>query len=115
MPIRAFALLAVLAAPVAAPVAALADAGPVCGRPEVLDVVDGILAARGSAARIEAGMVGQAPAANPAAALCAVRLLDRYYDTSRFGPVPQYVERTFRFTVRRARNGLFVDASGGAE
>ena len=68
---------------------ARAHPGPVCGSPEVLRVVEQLVAERGLAAVIDPGSVGEGPTARPQTVLCAVRLHGEFYDTDRFGPVPQ--------------------------
>ena len=93
--------------------AATAYAGPVCNSPEVLEVIARMSAARGRDARIEPGPAGQIPTEQPHTVLCAVRVLERFYDTNRFDLAPQYRHQVYEFTVRRGRNGLFVDAVSG--
>ena len=92
----------------AVPGPALAHDGPVCGSREVLDAVARLLVQAGSGARVEAGSVGQVPTARPDTVLCAVRLLDRFYDTNRFGVVPLVQPEVFEYTVRRVRTSLLV-------
>lgn len=105
--------LLVLAA-VFAPVAAMAGTpGPVCGAPEVLEIVARILSERGVPARIAAPPIGQVPTSRPDTVLCAVRLQREVFDTNRLGTVPQFREQTYEYTVRRGFNGLFVAAAGG--
>lgn len=87
-----------------------ADPGPVCGRPEVLDMVAEILARRGTPALIEAG-AGEIPTREANTVRCAVRLNTRFYDTDRYGYVPQYRAATFQYLVRAGQNGLFVTAA----
>lgn len=106
-------LLPILLASALAIPAAMAHAGPVCGSPEVLETVARMIAARGSDARIEPGPAGQVPTAQPHTVLCAVRVLERFYDTNRFDLAPQYRHQVYEFTVRQGRNGLFVDALSG--
>lgn len=87
--------------------------GPVCGAPEVLEIVARLLDERGLPALIVAPPVGQAPTSRPDTVLCAVRLQREVFDTNRFGAVPQYFQQTYEYTVRRGLNGLFVTAAGG--
>ena len=86
--------------------------GPVCSRPEVLDVVATDIARNGVASTIVPGGVGEIPTVLPGAVRCAVRVSTRFFDTNRFGLVPQYRVSVLEFTVRSGRNGLFVDAIG---
>ena len=94
----------------------LAHAGelprPVCGRNEVLDVVADDIAQRGINAVILPGSVGQVPTALPDTVRCAVRLQTTFFDTNRFGAVPQVRLSVLDYTVRAGRNGLFVDVAG---
>ena len=83
---------------------------PVCGRNEVLDVVADDVARRGVDAVIVRGGVGEAPAAAPNTVRCSVRLQTVFYDTDRYGYVPQVRLSIVEFTVHTGRNGLFVDA-----
>lgn len=82
---------------------------PVCGRSEVLSVVADDIARRGVAAVILPGAVGEAPDFVPGTVRCAVRLQTTFYDTDRYGYVPQVRLSILEFTVRAGRNGLFVD------
>ena len=86
--------------------------GPVCGRREVLGIVADDIARRGVDAVIVPGDVGEAPAAIPDMVRCSVRLQTVFYDTDRYGYVPQVRLSILDFTVRAGRNGLFVDAIG---
>ena len=86
--------------------------GPVCGRNEVLGVVADDIARRGVDAVIVPGDVGEAPAVIPDTVRCSVRLQTVFYDTDRYGYVPQVRLSILEFTVRAGRNGLFVDAIG---
>lgn len=86
--------------------------GPVCGRNEVLGVVADDIARRGVDAVIVPGDVGEAPAAIPDTVRCSVRLQTVFYDTDRYGYVPQVRLSILEFTVHAGRNGLFVDAIG---
>jgi len=85
---------------------------PVCSRIEVLDVVANEIARRGVSAVIVPGYFGEilTPTANTV--LCSVRVHSTFYDTNRFGNVPQVRLSTLEFTVRAGRNGLFVDGVG---
>ncbi len=85
---------------------------PVCGRNEVLSVVADDIARRGVAAVILPGAVGEAPDYVPGTIRCAVRLQTTFFDTDRYGTVPQVRFSVLEFTVRAGRNGLFVDAIG---
>ena len=85
---------------------------PVCGRSEVLDVVADDIAGRGLSAVILPGSVGQVPTALPDTVRCAVRLQTTFFDTNRFGGVPQVRMSVLDYTVRAGRNGLFVDVAG---
>ena len=85
---------------------------PICGRSEVLDVVANDIIRRGMDAVIVPGNVGEAPAPSAKATRCAVRLQTTFYDTDRYGYVPQVRLSILEFTVRAGRNGLFVDAIG---
>lgn len=86
---------------------------PVCGRPEVLDVVADDLAGRGIDAAILGNSVGQVPTALSDTVRCSVRLQTALFDTNRFGSVPQRRLSVLDYTVRVGRNGLFVDVVGG--
>lgn len=85
---------------------------PVCSRAEVLNVVANDIAQRGVTAVIVAGSVGEIPTARPDTFRCSVRVQTTYYDTNRYGTVPQVRLSILQFTVRAGRNGLFVDAVG---
>ena len=85
---------------------------PLCGRSEVLDVVADDIAQRGLNAVILPGSVGQTPSALPDTVRCAVRLQTTFFDTNRFGDVPQVRLSVLEYTVRAGRNGLFVDVAG---
>ena len=105
-----------LAATILAGVGSAAQAsplhGPVCGRNEVLGVVADDIARRGVDAVIVPGDIGEAPAAIPDTVRCSVRLQTVFYDTDRYGYVPQVRLTILEFTVHAGRNGLFVDAIG---
>lgn len=83
---------------------------PICSRNEVLDVVADAIAQRGAATVIMPGSVGEIPTASPDLFRCSVRVQTTYYDTNRYGAVPQVRLSILQFTVRAGRNGLFVDA-----
>ncbi len=85
---------------------------PVCGRNEVLDVVADDIAQRGLDAVILPGSIGQIPGALPDTVRCAVRLQTTFFDTNRFGTVPQVRLLVLDYSVRAGRNGLFVDVAG---
>ena len=85
---------------------------PVCARNEVLDIVADDVARRGIAATIVPGSIGQVPTARPSTVRCAVRLQTTYYDTDRYGVVPQVRLTTVEYSVRAGRNGLFVEDLG---
>ena len=85
---------------------------PVGGRNEVLDVVADDIAGRGLNAVILPGSVGQVPSALPDTVRCAVWLQTTFFDTNRFGAVPQVRMSVLDYTVRAGRNGLFVDVAG---
>lgn len=87
---------------------ACAGDGPVCGSAAVLDAVAGLLSKAGSDAQIDGRSIGQVPTTLADTVLCAVRLRDRFYDTSRFGLVPIVRPDVFQYTVRRARTALLV-------
>ena len=87
--------------------------GPLCGAPEVLDIVSRILEERGLSALIVAPPVGQAPTSRPDTVLCSVNLQRVVFDTNRFGSVPLYRAEIYEYTVRRGFNGLFVTPAGG--
>jgi hypothetical protein len=95
------------------PVPVLAGDGPICGSRVVLDAVAGLLSKAGSDAQVDGRSVGQVPTARPDTVLCAVRLTDQFYDTSRFGLVPILRPEVFQYTVRRARSALLVTAYPG--
>ena len=59
------------------------------------------------------GGIGEIPPASPGPVRCAVRVRTTHFDTNRFGYAPQYKLSVLEFTVRVARNGLFVDVAGG--
>ena len=99
---------------IAASGAVAAHPGPVCGSPEVLGIIARLVAAQGNAAQIEPGPAAQVPTASPQTVLCAVRVLETFYDTNRFDLVPQYQHKIYEFTVRQGRNGLFVEAVNGS-
>lgn len=90
------------------PAPVLAGDGPICGSAVVLDAVAGLLAKAGSGAQVDRRSVGQVPTAQPDTVLCAVRLTDQFYDTTRFGPVPIIRPELFQYTVRRACTALLV-------
>ena len=92
------------------PAPALAQDGPICGSPAVLEAVARLLAKAGSAAQVEGRSVGQVPTARLDTVLCTVRLLDPIYDTNRFGLVPLVRSAAFEYTVRRARIAVLVAA-----
>ncbi|MGI4953528.1 MAG: hypothetical protein ACRYGM_17120 [Janthinobacterium lividum] len=92
----------------ALPAPVLAGDGPICGSTVVLDAVTSLLSQAGSDARVDGRSVAQVPTARLDTVLCAVRLRDEYYDTSRFGPVPILRPEVFQYTVRRARTALLV-------
>lgn len=92
----------------ALPAPVLAGDGPICGSRVVLDAVAGLLSHAGSGAQVDGRSVAQFPTARPDTVLCAVRLTDRFYDTSRFGLVPILRPEVFQYTVRRARTALLV-------
>lgn len=85
---------------------------PVCGRNEVLDVVADDIAQRGIDAVILPGSVGQIPTALSDTVRCSVRFQATYFDTNRFGAMPQVRLSVLDYTVRAGRNGLFVDVAG---
>ena len=85
---------------------------PVCGRNEVLDVVADDIAGRGLNAVVLPGSVGQVPTTLPDTVRCAVWLRTTFFDTNRFGGVPQVRMSVLDYTVRAGRNGLFVDVAG---
>ena len=95
------------------PTPVLAGDGPICGSAVVLDAVAGLLSKAGSSAQVDGRSVAQVPTARPDTVLCAVRLTDRFYDTSRFGLVPIIRPEVFQYTVRRARTALLVMAYRG--
>ncbi len=86
---------------------------PLCGTPEVLDIVSRILEERGLSALIVAPPVGQVPTSRPDTVLCSVSLQRVVFDTNRFGSVPLYRAGIYEYTVRRGFNGLFVTPAGG--
>ena len=92
----------------ALPAPVLAGEGPICGSAVVLDAVTSLLSQAGSNARVDGRSIGQVPTAQPDTVLCAVRLTDQFYDTSRFGLVPILRPEVFQYTVRRARTALLV-------
>ncbi len=85
---------------------------PICSRHEVLDVVADSIAQRGVSSVIMPGSVGEIPTASPDLFRCSVRIQTTYYDTNRYGAVPQVRLSILQFTVRAGRNGLFVDDVG---
>ncbi len=105
-----------LGATVLASIASAAQAAalplPICGRDEVLSVVADDVARRGGAAVIVPGVIGEIPIPAADAVRCAVRLQTTFYDTNRYGYVPQVRLSILEFTVHAGRNGLFVDAIG---
>ena len=82
--------------------------GPICSRPEVLDVVAAGLAARGAMMDMQWGAAGQAPTGQQGLVLCSVRVRLHRYDTDRFGYLPVPVEGVHHYTVRVRQNGFFV-------
>ena len=70
------------------------------------------IAQRGLNAVILPGSVGQIPTAMPDTVRCAVRLQTTFFDTNRFGGVPQVRLSVLNYTVRAGRNGLFVNVTG---
>jgi len=78
----------------------------------VLDMVAEDIARRGLDAVIVPGSVGEGPTSDLNAFRCAVRLQTTYYDTNRYGYVPQVRLLLLQFTVHARRNGLFVDEIG---
>ena len=103
-----------MAAMLLAPGAAMAGVpGPVCGAPEVLEIVARMLVRRGPPAVIVAPPVGEVPTDRPDTVLCAIRVQREVFDTNHFGAIPQYREQTYEYTVRYGFNGLFVTAEGG--
>ncbi len=114
-PILAAALLAAIALKgtgAAAQAGALPLPLPVCGRNEVLGVVADDIARRGIDAVIVPSGVGEAPAYAPNTVRCSVWLQTTFYDTDRYGYVPQVRLSILEFTVHAGRNGLFIDAIG---
>ena len=93
-----------------APTYAAVLPGPVCGRNEVLDIVADDIARRGVSAVILPGAIGETPTARPDTVRCAAWVETVFYDTNRYGVVPQRRLSTIEFNVRTGRNGLFVDA-----
>ena len=87
---------------------------PICSRNEILDVVADSIAQRGVSSVIMPGSVGEIPTASPDLFRCSVRIQTTYYDTNRYGAVPQVRLSILQFTVRAGRNGLFVDDVGDA-
>ncbi len=90
------------------------EAGPVCGRPEVLAKVADGLAQSGLSAAVDLTGAGQVPTADGRIVRCAVRLTTQYFDTNHYGFTPQYQTRVFEYFVRAGRNGLFVSAVDGS-
>lgn len=82
--------------------------GPICNRPEVLEVVAAGLAARGAMVDMQWGAAGQAPTGQQDLVLCSVRVRLHRYDTDRFGYLPIPVDGVHHYTVRVRQNGLFV-------
>ncbi len=80
---------------------------PVCARPEVLREVAAELAGQGVAGRLDAASVGEVTGSG-ALVRCAVRVLDRRFDTDRRGYLPYYVVTVRQYEVRQLRNGLLV-------
>ena len=70
------------------------------------------IAQRGLNAVIVPGSVGEGPTADLSIFHCAVRLQTTYYDTNRYGYVPQVRLLLLQYTVHARHNGLFVDAVG---
>jgi len=95
------------------PLPACAGDGPVCGSAAVLDAVAGLLSKVGSDAQVDGRSIGQVPTARADTVLCAVRLRDQFYDTTRFGLIPIVRPDVFQYTVRRARTALLVTAYQG--
>jgi hypothetical protein len=87
---------------------------PVCDRNEVLNVVADEIARRGVTAVIVPDYIGEIPTAAPNTVRCSVRLQTTFYDTNRFGTVPQVRLSTLEFSVHAGRNGLFVDTIGNS-
>lgn len=85
---------------------------PVCSRNEVLDLVADDIAQRGISAVILPGSVGEIPTVLPDTVRCSIRVQTTYFDTNRFGTVPQVRLSVLDYTVRAGRNGLFVDVAG---
>ena len=78
----------------------------------MLSVVADDIARGGVTTVILPGAVGEAPGFVPGTIRCAVRLQTTFYDTDRYGTVPQVRFSVLEFTVRAGLNGLFVDAIG---
>lgn len=104
--IRAASLALLLSAPACAFEVPLS----VCGRPEVLEVVADDLARKGPGTTLVAGNFGEVPGLQAGTVRCSVQVSTRYFDTNRFGYIPQIRQAIIGYTVRMGRNGLFVDA-----
>lgn len=81
---------------------------PVCGAPEVLQLVSERLGRAGTPTVIEVGSVGQAPGARPDLVNCAVRVHVAVYDTNRGGMQPVEVVRVYQYGLELRRNGAFL-------
>ena len=81
---------------------------PVCGLPEVLQVVAYELEARGFHGELDPRGVGERSAPGAATALCSVKVLLPFYDTDRFGSAPQYRMVVHSYQVRHQAHSLVV-------
>ncbi len=107
--IAAAALAALLLLPGA--VAAQAEVPPVepvCGLPEVLQVVAYELEARGVHGQLDPHGVGERSTPGAVTALCSVKVLLPFYDTDRFGSAPQYRLVVRSYQVRHQAHSLIV-------
>lgn len=87
---------------------ASAPFGPVCGLPQVLQVVSEQLADRGIQAELDGRSVGERSAPGEAVTLCSVKVLLRGYNTDAYGYAPTYRMEVRGYEVRRMPNSFLV-------
>lgn len=84
------------------------SAEPVCGLPEVLQVVAYELEARGIHGQLDPHGIGEHSAPGALTALCSVKVLLPFYDTDHFGEAPQYRLVLHSYQVRHQAHSLVV-------
>ena len=84
------------------------SSAPVCGLPEVLQVVARELEERGVHGELDEGSVGELSGPGSTTALCSVKVLLPYYDTAQFGEAPQYRMVVRGYRVRHQPRSLVV-------